>query len=51
MFATQRLRVLRLQRVAVGPLALGQLAPGDVRPLSAQEVKLLRQAVGLANGP
>ena len=33
--------VLRLVRVAVGPLALGQLPKGGVRSLSAEEQKAL----------
>jgi pseudouridine synthase len=35
------LRVLRLVRVRIGPLALGQLAPGTWRELSAREIKAL----------
>jgi 23S rRNA pseudouridine2605 synthase len=37
--------VLRLVRVSIGPLQLGQLAKGSVRPLSMQEKKLLDQVV------
>jgi len=33
------IQVLRLVRVAIGPLALGKLAKGEWRPLSAQEVE------------
>lgn len=39
--------VLRLKRVAEGPIELGGLVPGRVRPLSAGEVEALRRAVGL----
>jgi 23S rRNA pseudouridine2605 synthase len=39
--------VLRLMRVAEGPVDLGDLAPGRVRPLSSSEVSALRRAVGL----
>ncbi|HJD96046.1 pseudouridine synthase [Mailhella massiliensis] len=39
--------VLRLKRVKEGPLELGALAPGRVRPLSSSEVAALRRAVGL----
>ncbi len=39
--------VLRLMRVQEGPVDLGSLAPGRVRPLSASEVSALRRAVGL----
>ena len=42
--------VLRLKRVAEGPLELGGLAPGRVRPLSSGEVAALRCAVGLTAG-
>ncbi len=41
--------VLRLRRVKEGPLELGSLAPGRVRPLSDLEVAALRRAVGLEN--
>jgi 23S rRNA pseudouridine2605 synthase len=41
--------VLRLRRVRVGPLTLGALAPGEYRPLTARELALLREAVGLAD--
>jgi 23S rRNA pseudouridine2605 synthase len=41
------LEVLRLVRVAIGPLALGELAKGAWRHLVAEEVKALRQAAGL----
>jgi len=37
--------VLRLIRVAIGPLALGALAKGESRPLTAQEKKLLDHAL------
>jgi 23S rRNA pseudouridine2605 synthase len=36
--------VEHLVRVAIGPLGLGDLAPGAVRPLSAEEVDRLRRA-------
>ena len=39
--------VVRLVRVAVGPLRLGGLPPGAWRPLTAQEVAALRAAAGL----
>jgi 23S rRNA pseudouridine2605 synthase len=41
--------VLRLMRVKEGPVDLGSLAPGRVRPLSAQEISALRRAVGLGD--
>lgn len=42
--------VLRLKRVKEGPLELGGLLPGRVRPLSQAEVSALRLAVGLDAG-
>jgi 23S rRNA pseudouridine2605 synthase len=42
-------KVQRLKRVAVGPVRLGELPSGAVRPLSGKEVELLRTAV--ARGP
>lgn len=41
------LTILRLRRVAVGPLQLGTLAPGHYRPLEEAELVTLRRAVGL----
>ena len=41
------LTVLRLRRVAQGPLRLGELPAGGVRPLCGNEVAALRRAVGL----
>ncbi|MBE3576656.1 MAG: rRNA pseudouridine synthase [Limnochordales bacterium] len=40
-------RVVRLVRIAEGPVRLGGLASGALRPLSAREVAALRRAVGL----
>ncbi len=37
-------KVLRLKRVALGPLRLGELEPGTHRPLSHDELRDLRQA-------
>lgn len=42
------LPVLRLVRVAIGPLALGDLAKGAVRPLRLDEVQALRAATGVS---
>jgi 23S rRNA pseudouridine2605 synthase len=39
-------RVLRLVRVAIGPLALGDLAKGQVRPLTPEEAAALASPVG-----
>ncbi|MBO9403706.1 MAG: rRNA pseudouridine synthase [Thermomicrobium sp.] len=43
--------VLRLQRVRVGPLRLGDLPPGRWRDLTPSEVAALRRAVGLPEFP
>ncbi|MGA9529098.1 MAG: pseudouridine synthase [Terriglobales bacterium] len=40
------IRVLRLVRVSIGPLALGDLKKGAVRPLTPQEKRALDRAVG-----
>ena len=37
-------KVLRLVRIAVGPVRLGDLPPGAYRPLSRQELQALRRA-------
>ena len=39
------MEVLRLVRVAIGPLALGQLAKGAVRELTREEKLALDQAL------
>lgn len=41
-------RVLKLKRVAIGPVELGDLRPGQWRDLSGQELKDLRRALGLS---
>ncbi len=43
--------VIKLKRVAMGPVGLGALRPGEVRPLTAEEVGDLRRQAGLAAGP
>ena len=45
MFDTLDLRVLRLLRVSVGPIRLGELKPGRTRHLNAGEVRALYAAV------
>lgn len=47
MCAAVHLRVLRLIRVRFGPLVLGDLAPGAVRPLTRGEVRALRATVNM----
>jgi 23S rRNA pseudouridine2605 synthase len=42
--------VVRLVRVRMGPLALGRLAPGEARPLSAAERRRLRRSLAAARG-
>ena len=37
-------KVMQLRRVAVGPVRLGELPSGAVRPLSRQEIQALKQA-------
>ena len=41
-------KVLKLKRIALGPLRLGKLQPGDYRELTSSEVRRLRQ---MANQP
>jgi 23S rRNA pseudouridine2605 synthase len=50
MFEHLGIEVLRLIRVAIGPLALGQLAKGESRPLAAAEKSALDQAVRISRG-
>ena len=45
------LQVLRLVRVAIGPLALGELQKGATRTLTIEEKKALDRAMGLAQPP
>jgi 23S rRNA pseudouridine2605 synthase len=45
MFEALGIEVLRLVRVAIGPLALGDLAKGAYRPLTADEKQLLDDAM------
>ena len=45
------LEVLRLVRVAIGPLALGQLQKGATRALTTEEKKALDRAMGPLGPP
>ena len=45
MLEASRMEVLRLVRVAIGPLILGNLAKGDTRPLTSGEKRALDQAM------
>lgn len=49
MCAAVGLKVLRLKRVAFGPIRLGRLATGKFRWLSPSEVAALKRLVGLAD--
>jgi 23S rRNA pseudouridine2605 synthase len=51
MFTAVGLPLERLARVRVGPLSLGDIAPGKVRPLNAAEVRALYRAVRLHDVP
>jgi 23S rRNA pseudouridine2605 synthase len=41
------LPVVRLVRVRVGPIRLGRMTPGEVRPLTPDEVRALAEAAGM----
>ena len=40
--------VEKLIRIRVGPVSLGRIAPGEIRPLSPLEIGALKKSVGLA---
>ncbi|MEJ7554045.1 MAG: pseudouridine synthase [Aquificaceae bacterium] len=40
-------KVIRLKRVAIGPVRLGKLKPGEWRDMTREELKNLRQALGI----
>ena len=40
-------RVERLERISVGPIELGELARGEIRPIEGEELARLRAACGL----
>jgi len=37
--------VMTIKRVSLGPLSLGRLAPGAIRPLSSKEIQALKDYV------
>jgi len=41
------LTVLRLKRTAYGPITLGSLKPGQVRPLAKRQIKALKELTGI----
>ncbi len=45
MLETLDIEVLRLVRVAIGDLPLGELPKGEVRPLTSDELQMLRNAI------
>lgn len=51
MFEAIGSRVEKLRREAVGPLLLGDLEPGDARPLTSAETNQLREAIAAAAEP
>jgi len=42
--------VEKLVRIGVGPIALGSLPPGSLRPLSPSEIDSLKRSVGISTG-
>jgi len=44
-------KVLRLRRVAIGPVPLGHLAPGKARPLAGAALERLRRVAERAGDP
>lgn len=42
-------RVLKLERIAFGPLVLNDLSPGQIRSLSIEEIRSLYEAVDMEN--
>ncbi|AEH23211.1 pseudouridine synthase Rsu [Thermodesulfobacterium geofontis OPF15] len=47
MFGKLGYKVLELKRIAIGPIKLGDLKPSQIIPLSSEEIRLLKEAVGL----
>ncbi|MCS7303932.1 MAG: rRNA pseudouridine synthase [Thermoguttaceae bacterium] len=44
-------KVMKLKRLAVGPIRLGKLKPGACRPLTQEEIQALYKAAGLKHLP
>lgn len=42
--------VIKLKRVAMGPVRLGKMRPGEVRPLTSEEEEALKRQAGLLEG-
>lgn len=40
-------RVVRLERIAFGSITCAEMAPGDIRPLTEEEIKYLKKLTGL----
>jgi 23S rRNA pseudouridine2605 synthase len=51
MFALFGKRVLKIRRIAIGPLSLEGMAPGEVRKLTARESELLFSIPGMREEP
>jgi 23S rRNA pseudouridine2605 synthase len=51
LFARVGHKVMRLRRVAFGPLALGRLAEGRCRPLTSSELSALRELASTSGRP
>ncbi len=47
MFGKLGYRVLEIKRIAIGPLKLGNMKPGEVKELTEKELKALKRAVAL----
>jgi pseudouridine synthase len=42
--------VIKLKRVAMGPVRLGKMRPGEVRPLTSEEEEAIKRQAGLIEG-
>jgi 16S rRNA pseudouridine516 synthase len=45
------LKIERLARISYGPVRLGDLSPGESRPLTDEEERAIYKAVGLESDP